>query len=179
MRTVSSSWAIALSLTVVACSGSGPTRRPETATPPSAATAGDISLSDPSSDAKAALEACQILTEDDLRTVVGIGELEQAADATRFANFTGLEPELKGAGPAWLITTKGDRDEPNLGEVWVDPTCLFVGGEAMWYSTGGAYEVLEGGKRSEFLPPLIPIPSHGRRCRHRHPSEGPRHSIAR
>lgn len=68
--------------------------------------------------------------------VSGMGRIDHARDAARYAPLTGLEPEIKTDAPAWIVTFKGDVPMPMTGEIWVDPTCIVVDGDGGFYATG-------------------------------------------
>lgn len=96
--------------------------------------------------AKTALELCGLL--DYMDYVAGIGRIDRARDAVKYAPFYGTEPDLRTDAPAWVITTKGEV--PLRGVLAVEPTCVVVDDEAAWLLTGGA------NKDGKFQPPLEP-----------------------
>jgi hypothetical protein len=94
-----------------------------------------VSLSNPSPEAAAALRICQVDTiGPDM--VSGMGRIPEARDAVRYVPLTGLEPEIQTDAPAWIVTFNGEVPMPKSGEIWIDPTCIVVGGGGGLYATG-------------------------------------------
>ena len=124
-----------------------------------------VSLSDPSSEAADALRVCQVLDNIGADKVSGMGRISHARDAVRYAPLTGVEPEIQTDAPAWLVTFKGEVPMPMSGEIWIDPTCVVVGGDGGFYATG-AVKILSSDvtvtplptkqKPDLALPPLLP-----------------------
>lgn len=124
-----------------------------------------VSVSDPSAEAAEALRLCQVLDNYGSAKISGMGKIAHARDAVRYAAFTGLEPEIKTDAPAWLVTFKGELAMPMSREIWIDPTCIVVGGSPMFYATGPVRSTETGAvlsplpakQKAEFaLPPLSP-----------------------
>ena len=93
-------------------------------------------MSDPSSEATDALRICQVLDNIGADKVSGMGEIGHARDAVRYVWLTGAEPEIQSDAPAWIVTFRGEVPMPMSGEIWIDPTCIVVGGDGGLYSTG-------------------------------------------
>lgn len=123
-----------------------------------------VSLSHPSPEAAAALRICQVDTiGPDM--VSGMGRIPHARDAVRYAPLTGLEPEIQTDAPGWIVTFNGEVPMPKSGEIWIDPTCIVVGGDGGMYATGPventsthlAVTPLPAKKQPDLaLPPLQP-----------------------
>lgn len=124
-----------------------------------------VSLSDPSSEAADALRICQVADNIGADMVSGMGRIDHARDAVRYASLTGVEPEIQTDAPAWIVTFKGEVPMPMSGETWIDPTCIVVGGDGGFYATGPV-KILSSdvtvtplpGKQKPglALPPLLP-----------------------
>ncbi len=95
-----------------------------------------VSLSKPSAEAAEALRICQVLEYHGADKVGGMGRIPHARDAIHYAPLTGKEPEIDTDDPAWLITFRGELQMPRLQEVWIDPTCVVVGGDGGVFGTG-------------------------------------------
>jgi hypothetical protein len=95
-----------------------------------------VSLLDPSPEAAEALQICHVTENLGPDLVSGMGQIHHARDALRYAPLTGLEPEIKTDAPAWIVTFKGEVPMPMTGEIWVDPTCIVVGGDGGFFATG-------------------------------------------
>jgi hypothetical protein len=95
-----------------------------------------VSLSDPSPEAADALRICQVTENLGPDLVSGMGRIDHAREVVRYAPLTGLEPEIKTDAPAWIVTFKGEVPMPMTGEIWIDPTCIVVGGDGGFYATG-------------------------------------------
>lgn len=94
-----------------------------------------VSLSHPSPEAADALRICQVDTIG-ADKVSGMGRIPAARDAVRYVPLTGLEPEIQTDDPAWIVSFHGEVPMPKSGEVWIDPTCIVVGGDGGLYATG-------------------------------------------
>jgi hypothetical protein len=123
-----------------------------------------VSLSDPSPEAADALRICRVL-DFGADKVSGMGRIDKARDAVRYATFTGTEPEIRTDAPAWLVAFGGEIPMPMSGEIWIDPTCIVVGGDGGFYATGPVRILSSGvtvtplpaGQEPDLaLPPLLP-----------------------
>lgn len=124
-----------------------------------------VSLTHPSSEAADALQICQISDTIGANLVSGMGRINHARDAVRYAWLTGVEPEIQTDAPAWIATFKGEVPMPMNGEIWVDPTCIVVSGDGGFYATGPV-KILSSDvtvtplpakqKPDLALPPLLP-----------------------
>jgi hypothetical protein len=95
-----------------------------------------VSLSHPSPEAAEALRICQVNEGIGADQVSGMGRIPHARDAFRYVPLTGLEPEIQTDAPAWIVTFTGEVPMPKSGEIWIDPTCIVVGGGGGMYATG-------------------------------------------
>ena len=106
-----------------------------------------VSLSNMQAGPKEALTVCGLIEYTDL--VAGMAIIDHPSDSTTWVPFYGTEPELRGQGPMWLMTTKGQTTL--RAGTYVDPTCVVVDGAPSWIGTGGLCH--PDGTRE---PPLTP-----------------------
>jgi hypothetical protein len=95
-----------------------------------------------------------------------MGRISTASSAPSYARLSRKAPQLQSTAPAWIIQFHGERNSLKSAESWIDPTCVFVDGDAVTYSTGPVRDMKTGlfirGYWSEdapatwSLPPLAP-----------------------
>jgi hypothetical protein len=154
-------------LSAAACTAGGPVTLPErTSTvapvesPPIASALADVlapvSRSNPAPGAADALAKCHIGDTIPIDKVTGMGEIGAASDVTRYVRLTGREPQLRDAGPAWVITVRADLPQPPSSEVWSNPTCVVTQGEFGWYATGPVRNTATGALLTPEVPAVAP-----------------------
>lgn len=111
-----------------------------------------ISASQPGEEAEDILAACNIGDQIPIAKVTGMGKIPSASELRRYVPLTGREPQLKEAGPAWVITIHADVPQPGSPELWTDPTCVVTADEAGYYATGPVTDLTTG----ELLQPEQP-----------------------
>lgn len=84
--------------------------------------------------------------------IEGMGRLDAASQASRYAPLTRREPELDTADPVWMIQLAGEVPQRG-GEIWIRLVCIVEEGsdEPGFYATGGV--LLPTG---ELVPPIVP-----------------------
>jgi len=87
-----------------------------------------VSRSKPSAEASKALEACQIPDNTPLGQVIGMGLVPRAADLYRYINIPATQYEIQTDSDAWAIALRGEVPQPLSHEIWIDPTCVIIGG---------------------------------------------------
>jgi hypothetical protein len=107
-----------------------------------------ISIKHHSAEAEAAFEACSI-AQYAYQSVAGMGELPSAADMSKYAPFSGKEPQLGLPGPVWLVQFKGKIPMPKEGEVWIDPVCFKATDDHGFFAVNGVKDAT-----GTFLTPL-------------------------
>ncbi len=123
-----------------------------------------VSLSKPSADAAEALRICQVVDVHGVEKVTGMGRIDHARDAIRYAPLTGREPELATDEPAWMITFGGELPMPKINQVWIDPTCIVVNDDGGIFATGPRISATgmaierpaDASRPTLALPPLLP-----------------------
>jgi len=85
-----------------------------------------------------------------------MAELSTASDLPHYAPFTGREPQLKAAGPVWVIQIHGDVPEPQLGEIWTDPVCVVTSTDFGYFATGIVTKTATGETFKPEQPPSAP-----------------------
>jgi hypothetical protein len=95
-----------------------------------------VSLAHPSPESAEALRICQVNEGIGADQVSGMGRIDHARNAIRYVPLTGREPEIQTDAPAWIVTFTGEVPMPKSGEIWIDPTCIVVGGGGGIYATG-------------------------------------------
>jgi hypothetical protein len=134
-------------------SPAGPTTAPAAALPVDPSIT-PISIKNHSADAEKAFQACS-LAQYGYETVAGMGQLPSAADMTKYAPFSGKEPQLKLPGPVWLVQFKGDIPMPKAAsETWIDPVCFLGEGDQGYFAVNGVKD--SSGKFIAPLPPDTP-----------------------
>ncbi len=92
-----------------------------------------------------------------------MAEIPRPSEATTWVRLHGTERELLSDHPAWLISVKGQITL--AGQVFVEPTCIVLDGEASWISSGAklsadgnvTYSALQPQTPPSLrLPPLAP-----------------------
>jgi len=118
-----------------------------------------VSRSSPQPAAKQALEACGFndFQQRPLSMVAGMGKAPSGYAARDYAPLTGREPELMTEAPVWMIQFTGEMPNPFAGEVWIDPLCVVINGEAGFYGIGDT--ILPDGSVSTPLP-VAELPSY-------------------
>jgi hypothetical protein len=115
-----------------------------------------VSRSNPSEEAKAALDRC--VKPEEMSLVVGMARLPSARDVRRYTLTNGNEPELQDEVPVWAVQLKG--------EVWYrfgtvfHPLCVVKNGEALLFAPyGGRHQ--DGSvwyPPADFTPPILALP---------------------
>jgi hypothetical protein len=93
-----------------------------------------VSASQPSAEAKAALEACGVY-DLGLEMVAGMGRLSQGKDAIRFG-LSANAPQLQTQSPVWVIQLRGEVPQLRIGQIWIDPICTVIDGAPGFYAAG-------------------------------------------
>ncbi len=134
--------------------------------PPSLATdVVPVSRSHPAPGAADALAKCHVGDTIPIDQVTGMGELGSPSDVTRYVPLTGREPQLRDAGPAWVIAVRADLPQPASNELWSNPTCIVTRSDFGWYATGPVRNTATGAlvvpetpavAPDRTLPPLAP-----------------------
>lgn len=92
-----------------------------------------VSLSNLTDEAARVLELCRVDQQATSR-VAGIGQIARARDSWHYVRL-GSAPELQSDLPAWIVQIRGEVGvHPTM--VMVDPTCVVVGSEALFFGTG-------------------------------------------
>lgn len=117
-----------------------------------------VSRSKPSAEARKALDACQILDNKLLDQVIGMGLVPRATDLPRYVNIPATQYEIQTDSDAWTIALRGEVPQLKIGEVWIDPTCVNIGGQQGWFATGPVRKVLQGGEPGPLIPPSTLTP---------------------
>lgn len=134
-------------------------------TPPVDTAIEPVSASKPSAEAKEVWAKCQIGEQIPLENVTSMGRIESAKDLAHYVSLTGREPQLKEAGPAWVVTVKAEVPQPGSTELWTDPTCVVTGGDSGYFATGPVTDLATGKvltpeaparPADRGLPPLAP-----------------------
>lgn len=103
-----------------------------------------VSAADPGQEAAKVLAKCNIGEQIPLDKVTGMGKVPSASDLGDYVPLTGREPQLKEAGPAWVVTISADLPQPGSTELWSNPTCVVTDGEAGYYATGPVTDLATG-----------------------------------
>ena len=110
-------------------------------------TVAPVSLSNPPADAARAFEVClvpEIVSRYGSAAITGLGRIEHASDAPRYARLSARNPELQSDRPAWVVQFRGDIRLPG-GLTYLDPTCIVVdGGDGGFFGTGGVRDSVSG-----------------------------------
>lgn len=114
-----------------------------------------VSASHPSAAAADAMDKCHIGDMIAIEKVAGMAELPSAADLLRYAPLTGREPQLKEAGPVWVIQIKGDVRQMG-NEIWTDPICVVTGSDHGYFATGPVTNTQTGKTDEPLAPALAP-----------------------
>ena len=126
---------------------------PSMETPP----AGDVmavSASAPSAGAADAIAKCHVGDMIPISSVTGMGQVASAADLVHYVPLTGREPQLREAGPAWIIQVHADVPQPGSGEIWTDPTCVVTQNDFGYFATGPVRNAATGAVVTP-APPII------------------------
>jgi hypothetical protein len=121
-----------------------------------------VSGSEPGPEATTVFTKCRIGEEIAVEMVSGMGKVSSASDLARYVPLTGREPQLKAAGPVWIITIRGDVPQPKIGEIWTDPTCIVTSDDFGYFATGPVRNATTGAiSRPEppAIPPDLALPS--------------------
>ena len=136
-----------------------PTTKPvQTASPQTVHTGQDlvaVSASHPSAAAVDALAKCHIGDMIVIKKVAGMAQLPVAADLLHYAPLTGREPQLKEAGPVWVIQIKGDVQQMG-NEIWTNPTCVVTGSDHGYFATGPVTNTATGETVQPEAPAVAP-----------------------
>jgi hypothetical protein len=123
-----------------------------------------VSASLPTAAAADAMAKCHIRDMIEIGKVAGMAQLPNAAELLRYVPLTGREPQLKEAGPVWVIQIKGDVQEMG-GEVWTNPICVVTESDFGYFATGPVTNTSTGkttqpeapaAAPDRTLPPLAP-----------------------
>ncbi len=116
---------------------------PSQAVPSAAVDLVAISASAPSAGAADAIAKCHIGDMIPISEVSGMAQLSAASEITHYIALTGREPQLREAGPVWVIQIRGEVQEPG-GEIWTDPTCIVTHSDFGYFATGPVKNVATG-----------------------------------
>jgi hypothetical protein len=109
-----------------------------------------VSVSHPSAEAAAVFAICRIGEFIPIGEVAGMAKLPVARDLTHYVPLTGREPQLKDAGPAWVIQIHGDITQYNGGSpspggaIWTDPICVVTSSGFGYFATGPITDAATG-----------------------------------
>lgn len=121
-----------------------PSATPTPADNPIDASIAPVSLSDPSPEAKHALELCMPPAG---AKIIGMGLVAHARDVPEYVPLWGVEPELQTDAPAWVVAFDGRVTLPR--GYWADdPVCVVIDGTATTYMPGLS------GLGTKVVPPL-------------------------
>lgn len=109
-----------------------------------------ISRSNPTKEAKAAMDQCWGLDDSH---VVGAALVPEASDAAKYAPFVATQSELKSDAPVWIVQYEGDWNF--RGHVSHDPTCMVVDGVGFFFVTHGGVGS-DGQVTEPFAAPISP-----------------------
>jgi hypothetical protein len=114
-----------------------------------------VSVSHPTPLASAAMQACGVHDASlGVGRVAAMGLVPHARDVVRYVPFVGVEPVIQSDAPAFVIEFRGPVGIPLAHETALDPVCLYIGGGAGLYLTGGYTP--DGGA------PVTPLPDRSR-----------------
>ena len=123
-----------------------------------------VSASHPTAAAADAMAKCHIGDMVVIEKVAGMAQLPTAAELLRYVPLTGREPQLKEAGPVWVIQIKGDVHQMG-GEIWTNPICVVTESDFGYFATGPVTNTATGKTiqpeapvvaPDRILPPLAP-----------------------
>jgi hypothetical protein len=114
-----------------------------------------VSASHPTAAAADAMAKCHIGDMIVIEKVAGMAELPTAADLLHYVPLTGREPQLKEAGPVWVIQIKGDVQQMG-SEIWTNPICVVTGSDHGYFATGPVANTATGKTVQPEAPAVAP-----------------------
>lgn len=111
-----------------------------------------VSRSNPSPEAKTALELC-VRPGDE---VAGMARLASARDVQKYMLTNGREPELQVGVPVWVVQLRGAITYP-FGTV-LNPVCVVKDGDATIYLPYGSADASGWSPPSDFVGPRFALP---------------------
>jgi hypothetical protein len=90
-----------------------------------------------------------------------MGQVAHARDAVDYVRLTTSAPFIASDAPAWIVLFQGPVNHLMLGQVWVDQTCVVIGGTAQFFATGPVLDLATGRLVRSYWPasPTLSLPS--------------------